>query len=397
MPRVSLAIDNCFAMKRWTDPDEWMGIVRELGLCFVEASADNEIDPLFSTGAFLHRWLSRTRAASKKHGVRVANLYSGHGTYSTLGLAHDDPSVRRHIREDWIKAMMRFASRLGAGLGFFAHAFSERVLSDPDRYENAYTTLVKDLRNLSQYGEELGLGYWGLEQMYSPHQVPWTIQGAFDLLDRVNAGRRAAPLYITLDTGHQSGQRRFLSPADDALEQFLDAARTGCRYRVHLGARDHYEAFWEQARRGIRLGEFREVFAEHRQRHCYLFSRPEDGDPYAWLESFACYSPIIHLQQTDGRASRHLAFTEANNAAGLISPRKVLDAIRRSYQREKPIGLQQVSHIYLTLEVFLPTACDVSAALDEIHESVAYWRQYIPEDDVDLEELFSRFPAIAKP
>jgi hypothetical protein len=44
--------------------------------------------------------------------VKVANLYSGHGTYTTLGLTYTDPQVRRRMIEDWFKSMMETAAEL---------------------------------------------------------------------------------------------------------------------------------------------------------------------------------------------------------------------------------------------------------------------------------------------
>ena len=31
-PRIYLALDNCFASKRWTEPEEWAGIIAGLGM-----------------------------------------------------------------------------------------------------------------------------------------------------------------------------------------------------------------------------------------------------------------------------------------------------------------------------------------------------------------------------
>ena len=56
-PKIYLAIDNCFASKRWTDPHDWARVIRDLGLTYVEASADNEIDPFYSTRDFLDSWV----------------------------------------------------------------------------------------------------------------------------------------------------------------------------------------------------------------------------------------------------------------------------------------------------------------------------------------------------
>ena len=71
-PRIFLAIDNCFAYKRWT--------------------------------------------ASARYGPRVVNIYSGHGTYSTLGLGHPDQRVRDVMHRKWMEPMMDAAADLGAGL-----------------------------------------------------------------------------------------------------------------------------------------------------------------------------------------------------------------------------------------------------------------------------------------
>ena len=56
-PKIYLAIDNCFASKRWTQPREWMRVIRELGLTGVEASADAECDPLYMGAEFTRDWI----------------------------------------------------------------------------------------------------------------------------------------------------------------------------------------------------------------------------------------------------------------------------------------------------------------------------------------------------
>jgi len=71
----------------------------------------------------------------------------------------------------------------------------------------------------------------------------------------------------------------------------------------------------------------------------------QDSDPYAWLEKFGKYSPIIHIQQTDGKADRHWPFTQEYNKQGVpldhfrppqrkstTSPKKLLN-LSRSPQR----------------------------------------------------------------
>src|SRR4030042_7126568 len=38
-----------------------------------------------------------------------------------------------------------------------------------------------------------------------------------------------------------------------------------------------------------------------------------DSDPYAWLEELGQLSPIVHIQQTNGKGDCHWSFTKENN------------------------------------------------------------------------------------
>ena len=338
-PKIYLAIDNCFASKRWTEPIEWMNVIKDLGIYYVEASADCECDPLYLGMDYMRDWADNVRKATEVTGVRVANLYSGHGTYSTLGLAHTDERVRRRFLDQWLKPMVDTAVSVNAGLGFFCHAFPESVLSDPDKYYKSSDLLTDSLAKLALYAADNNCSSIGVEQMYSPHQIPWTVRGAEKLISNVY-GKDGNALYITIDTGHQSGQRNFLRTPDNS------------------------------------------------DKPDYMYAELCDSDTYHWLSELGCYSPIIHLQQTDGHRSSHLPFTDENNEIGIIEPEKILKAVMASYQREQRHGMpERCGEIYLTLELFTPTGAIPSEYLEKIRKSVEYWRKFIPEDGVCLDNL----------
>jgi D-erythrulose 1-phosphate 3-epimerase len=366
-PRIHLALDNCFASKRWTEPGEWMEIARAAGIFCMEASADNENDPLYSTPEVLRDWIEQVGRASARTGVRVVNLYSGHGTYATLGLAHPDQRIRDHIQHDWLEPMIGHAAGLGAGLGFFCHAFSQAVLNDPDAYARAKADLYRRLAELADYAAKAGVSSLSLEQMYSPHQIPWTLNGTAELLAVVYR-LKGTPLYVTLDTGHQIGQRHYLWPNGAQIEQ---AILTGNEAQVWLSSAE------------LSTVESVEAYIQKRP---YLFAHPVDGDLYAWLRAFGCYSPIIHLQQTDGTVSAHRPFTAKYNREGIVSPQAVLAALYDSYCLPDPI-LPPCQDIYLTLELFSGTAERPANILANIHDSAAYWRQAVPEDGLTLDQL----------
>ncbi|MBW3097160.1 sugar phosphate isomerase/epimerase family protein [Pseudohoeflea coraliihabitans] len=101
--------------------------------------------------------------------------------------------------------------------------------------------------------------------------------------------------------------------------------------------------------------------------HCCRPDLPEaERDPYLWIEKLAVFSPILHLQQTDGRGDRHWCFTEETKADGIISPAKVLDAIAASARQDMP---------QLVFEVFPPFEAEDEKVLADVTESVRYWRE----------------------
>lgn len=386
-PEIYLAIDNCFASKRWTSPSEWMTLSKDSGINYIEASADNECDPLYTCAEYLADWINQVKLAEAQTGVKVINLYSGHGSYATLGLAHPDPRIKKRMQKNWLGKMIDTAAKLDAGLGFFCHAFPQNILQEPALYYEAEADLIAKLAKLAFRAEERKVTL-GVEQMYSPHQIPWTIEGAEDLIEKVYkiSGKN---FYITIDTGHQTGQRKFRRPSYGEIKEALRTYKTkGIMENLWLGSAKAHEMF-----KNISLdedyGDLQKLMAEM-DRLPYLFASYEDGDTYEWLERLGCFSPIIHLQQTDGQSSSHRPFTGKYNSSGTIDGKRILEAIALSYKRKHVNKPELCKKIYLTLEIFSGTAELPYDIISNLKESVKYWRQFIPEDGITLDKLISR-------
>lgn len=371
-PKLFLSVDNCFASKRWTQPEEWMSIARDCDVYYIEASADNECDPLYSTSETLDSWKDAVREASEKTGVKIANFYSGHGTYTTLGLAHTDERIRDHIQHNWLEPMIDNAASLDASLGFYTHAFPQSVLLDSDRYAEAKADLYRRLAEVAQYANGKNLGTANVEQMYSPHQIPWTIDGTRELLREVYQ-QSSAPFYITLDVGHTGGQQHFQKPTREQVEAHLNGENPD----LWIGLIDDPGSV--------------DAVMDYIEAHPYLFAQPKDGDMFAWVRELGIYAPVIHLQQTDGNSSKHLPFTDANNANGIVHGDTLLKAFAESYASAERIeGLEPVDELYFTIEVFSGTAQRYPQIIEMIHASAHYWRQFIPEDGITLDEAVAR-------
>lgn len=380
-PNIYLAVDNCFASKRWTAPEDWAKVISAIGLRHIEASADTELDPLYMGRDYLQDWPKAVRAAESRYGVRVANLFSGHGTYSTLGLTHTDPRVRRHMLDNWFKPLIAVAGELGTGMGFYAHAFSQQVLASPALYRD-YCQILRDaLCELNCYAQQVGCKFLALEQMYSPHQIPWTIHGTRELMQQVTHAS-GSPFYYTEDVGHHL--TRFLMPTEVQLAEVLATGKAA----PWLGNREAYALFDAAKAQNDSSDAACQAILQAAAATPYLFSCEEDGDCYAWLRELGCYSPIIHMQQSDGNSSSHNPFTAEKNAAGIICGKKLLTALKESYDRpHEPSLPSRCQNVYLTLEIFSGTAQLPREILENYKATVEYWRQFIPEDGLPLDQL----------
>ena len=141
-PKIYLTLDNCFGIKRWTEPEDWMRISKEIGISYIEASADNECDPFYGGKDYLKDWVQKVEESQKKHQSKIANFFTGYSTYRTLGLLHPDRRIRERLVNQWFKEIIQVASSLNAGLGFFVHAFSEPTLQDPEIYRETKNLLL---------------------------------------------------------------------------------------------------------------------------------------------------------------------------------------------------------------------------------------------------------------
>ena len=92
-----------------------------------------------------------------------------------------------------------------------------------------------------------------------------------------------------------------------------------------------------------------------------------DSDPYAWLEKLGTYSPIVHIQQTDGKADRHWPFTKEFNEQGIIKFDRVLNSLEKS----------RLDEVWIFPEFFYGTDADEERVLADIDESFEYLKNFI--------------------
>lgn len=384
-PRIYLVLDNCFAIKRWIKPVEWMTIAQDLGFQYVQASTDNEIDPLFSTDDYMDDWFNEVKKMEEKTSLKVINFYTGYQTYRTVGLAHHDKRVRDKIMNGWIKNLIvRIADLKAKGLGFCFFALPHATLQNPAEYGETMRLIYDQMAEIAEFAYNNGQIQISNEQMYAPHQPPFTINGTREFLEKIFAVNKK-PSYVTIDVGHMTGQGKFLMPSKEKLTEDVYKNRP-----VWLGSDAAHQMFDVASRTANEVQKkhlIEEIMADMHA-HEYMFSTREDSDVYKWIEELACYSPIFHLQQTNGTASSHAAFTPETNKDGIITGGRLLASIKKSYElnAEKPMqGL--VPEIYLSFEIFASNTETKSEIITKLKQTIDYWREFVPEDGLFADQL----------
>jgi sugar phosphate isomerase/epimerase len=197
--RARLGINNCFAVKRWPQPDDWARIVRdELGLDTVELSLDlvEDIgDPSSRQSAG-----DEIRSVLSDYGLRAETVFTGLAAYSLNLLMHPDAG-RRQAALDWYRGVVDLAARVGArGAGGHVGAMSVPDWADQARRAERWSGLRRSLAELAAAARFAGLEYLLVENLAS-HREPSTMASIETLL--TDGDDAHAPVRLCLDVGHQ--------------------------------------------------------------------------------------------------------------------------------------------------------------------------------------------------
>lgn len=277
-----LGISTNFAIKRWSDPEDWLRIVKqEFGLDIIQFSFD-QFDPR-SHPESLAAYTYRVRNACAKYGVSIHSTFTGLSIYPHNLLMHPLWEGRRDGM-DWFEKAFSMTQALGAdAVGGPYGGMDIPSFQSVSRREEIIRTAEEAFVYLLEQAPRFGIKTFYWEQTPIRREGSVDMAGTLNHLGHINALRApgSADFALCLDVGHA------ISP---------NAADS-------------------------------------------------DKDPYLWLERLAPYAPIIHLQQTDGLYDRHWPFTEANNAVGIIEADRVLGSIRKSGVGETLL-LIEVGHAF---------------------------------------------------
>lgn len=197
---VTLGVNLSFAVKRWPEPEVWAAFVRqELGVELVQFSFDL-LDPWWPDE--LSRPLAkRVRAAVAAEGLTLHSAFVGLAAYTYNGLLHPETEGRKAALR-WFERAADLAAEMGArAVGGPVGGLSVRDAAEPHRAKARYDELITSLGDLTAYAERAGLEEWLLEPTPLKREVPWTPDGARQLLSDLESVA-ALPVRHALDVGH---------------------------------------------------------------------------------------------------------------------------------------------------------------------------------------------------
>jgi sugar phosphate isomerase/epimerase len=301
MAEILLGVNNCFAIGRYPEPEEWLRVVKHvLGLGHVQFSYDL-LDPVIVEQEVFERKCREIKDLADQTGVIIDTGVTGEVVHRFNGLLDPDPDLRKSYLR-WYERMIRAGELLGVeGSGVYLGTLSQRDQENHGRREELIDIYIDEITYLTEVAEEVGQCYFLWEPMSIPREVPCTIDETKEMLERSNRHARV-PVRLCLDVGHGY----------------------------------------------IRSGD------------------PRDSDAYAWLRELGHLSPSIHMQQTDGKGSRHWPFTDEYNEMGVIVPEKIFETLEES----------GVERTIIVFEFFYSAhAIPDESALDNLKASVDYWQE----------------------
>lgn len=199
MPTIHLGINNCFAVKRWSEPEEWASVVREeLSLEHYQFSLDL-LPPAFGHGPAME-YVDRSRVAAEERGLRAHSVFTGLGAYSANLLLDADPSRRRSAL-DWYRSVVELAAQLGArGAGGHVGALSIASDADPAARASLLEAQREAMRELAAHAALRGLDHLLFENLAVAREYGTLLEESRALEASLEGS--AVPWVLCLDLGH---------------------------------------------------------------------------------------------------------------------------------------------------------------------------------------------------
>jgi hypothetical protein len=217
MPRIHLGINTCFAVKRWSEPDDWMRIIsQDLHLCVAQVSTD--LLPMSSSNNAAIDYVDEVRRAANSEGVQIHSFFTGLSAYSS-NLLLAESARDRAAAYYWYQNVIELASKAGAqGAGGHIGAFTIRAHDDEVLRRTMLSGEIEAMKGLAQYAASVGLDHLQFENMAVRREPGHSLDEAAWFEAQLSGS--AVPWVLCLDVGHPVALAKNGTP--DVLDPWLN-------------------------------------------------------------------------------------------------------------------------------------------------------------------------------
>lgn len=194
MAEIKLGINNCFAVKRWPEAEEWCRIIKEeLDLTYVQFTFDL-VDPFINKPA--RPQVSQDIARMiKEFGLTIYTTFTGLSFYSFNQLLHPDIRIREQALHFCEEAVL-MTSELGVkATGGPLGSFSLKDFNNPQRRDYLTDHLIESLQYLADLASSLGQKFLLWEPTPLSRELTETIEKAHRFREQVNKDAKIPNLF----------------------------------------------------------------------------------------------------------------------------------------------------------------------------------------------------------
>tara|TARA_Y100000310_G_scaffold345862_1_gene471689 strand:+ start:809 stop:1714 length:906 start_codon:yes stop_codon:yes gene_type:complete len=197
MTQFKLGINTGFALNRFPLPEEWMKIIGDLGLKYVQLTADL-INPSLGD-QIVADYINRINNLKEVYNIKIDSIMTGAFT-RVNHFSHPDAQVRRHWI-NWFKKFIDIGVELGAtNMSSHFGIISHHDLRDTSRRAEILQNTVSAWKELAEYAKARGMTYLSWEPMSVKREYGETIAATKEI--QAMFKDCALPMKLCLDVDH---------------------------------------------------------------------------------------------------------------------------------------------------------------------------------------------------
>ncbi|HDI75560.1 MAG: xylose isomerase [Thermoprotei archaeon] len=246
MAKIVLGVNNCWAVKRFVEPESWIEITAtKFDIKYVQFSFDL-LDPRTPI-EIAKDYIDRCKDLLKEYGVEIHSTFTGLAAYSFNLLLHPDPLLRLDAL-DWYCRAIEVTSLMGVkATGGHIGAMSMRDYENEDRRKLLLEILIEEVAGLTAHAKTRGLNMILWEPMPISREPPSSIEEAETIIDKVNKIAKV-PVKLCIDVGHACNPKASSTKDLDPYEWLRSLAKyTPCLHIQQTdGKADRHWPFTEE-------------------------------------------------------------------------------------------------------------------------------------------------------